>query len=55
MRYLQHDPFLIVVVRLFGLKNSSIINKMGVKRLYYRIWIRDVFWLAPGTKGAGVR
>ena len=32
-----------------GLSKSSIINKMGVKLLYYRIWIRGVLWLGPGA------
>ena len=39
-----------------GLKQKQSINKLRVKLLYYRIWIRDVFWLGvlgplgPGTK-----
>ena len=35
---------------------TPIIHAMGFKLLYYRIWIRDVFWLGrPGTQGAGIR
>ena len=42
---LESSTIIIIIIIIIKNPESSIINKMWPKRLYYIIWIRDVFWL----------